>query len=52
MSERIIDCPAKVMVIGADCDHAAGAFAHTSANKIARLPALAENRTAFKLVSI
>jgi hypothetical protein len=47
MSERIIDCPAKVMVIGADCAHAAGTIAHAKTKKIASEIVFGINRPDF-----
>src|SRR5579864_1605113 len=52
ISDRIIDCPAKVIVIGADCGRCAEPTVHRIANKTARLAALVKNRPAFNIVAI
>src|ERR1700674_244796 len=52
ISDRIIDCPAKVIVIGADCGHTAAPIAHTIANRTVRHDTLASNRSAFNVVFI
>jgi hypothetical protein len=52
MSDRIIDCPAKVMVIGAGCGRCAEPIVHTLANRTARHAALARIRPVFNLVAI
>jgi hypothetical protein len=52
ISDRIIDCPAKVIVISVDCDHTAALVAHTIANRTARRADLANNRPVFDFVAI
>src|SRR5208282_6145765 len=52
ISDRIIDCPAKVIVIRADCGSCAEPIMHTIANRAARHAALAKNRPVFNIVAI
>ena len=52
ISDRIIDCPAKVMVIADDCARTPAPHAHTIANGTARHAAFASNRPVFDIVVI
>src|SRR5712691_4169825 len=52
ISDRIIDCPAKVIVIAADCARGAAPIAHTIAHKTARHVVLANNRAVFNIDAI
>src|SRR5208282_1053163 len=52
ISDRIIDCPAKVIVIGADCGRCAEPTVHRIANKTARPAALVKNRPVLNIVAI
>src|SRR6266851_10382176 len=52
ISDRIIDCPAKVIVIALDCGHAAAPTAHSIVNRTARHAAFADHRPAFNIVDI
>src|SRR5579862_5552405 len=49
MSDRIIDCPAKVIVIGVDCGRAEAHIMYTIAERNARRAALGNNRLAFNI---
>src|SRR5579863_7955788 len=52
ISDRIIDCPAKVIVMGAGCGRCAEPIIHTIANRTARHAALASIRPVFNFVAI
>src|ERR1700681_2280715 len=52
VSDRIIDCPAKVIIIGSGCGRCAEPIVHTIANRAARHAALARIRPVFNLVAI
>jgi hypothetical protein len=52
MSDRIIDCPANVIVIAADCGLTAALIAHTIANRIAGRTDLANNQPVWNIVAI
>src|SRR5579863_4063236 len=52
ISDRIIDWPAKVIVIGLDCGHARAQIAHTIANRNAKHAARANDHPAFHIVAI
>jgi hypothetical protein len=52
MSDRIIACPAKVIVTGAPCGDWAKTIVHSMENWTARHAALAQNRPVFNLVAI
>src|ERR1700730_2046336 len=52
ISDRIIDCPAKVIVIGASCGRCAEPTVHRIANKTARHAALVKNRRVLNIVAI
>src|SRR5229473_3426420 len=52
ISDRIIDCPAKVIVIALDCGHAAAPTTHSIVNRTARHAAFADQRPAFNIVGI
>src|ERR1700680_2015147 len=52
ISDRIIDCPAKVIVIVADCGRAAAPIANKIADSKVRHIALANNRPVFNIVAI
>jgi len=52
ISDRIIDCPVKVIVIVVDCAHTAPPIAHTIANRIAKHAALAVDRSFLDIVVI
>src|ERR1700719_572792 len=52
VSDRIIDCPAKVIVIGAGCGRCAKPSVHTIADRTAKHTAFARIRPAFNLVVI
>jgi len=50
MSDRIIDCPTKVIVIAGDCGRAGAHIAHTIANRITRGAALGNVQSGFNMV--
>src|ERR1700674_5327780 len=52
ISERIIDCPVKVIVIGVDCAPTAAPMAHTIANRTATHASFADDRSFFDIVVI
>src|ERR1700686_388299 len=52
ISDRIIDCPAKVIVIGVDCARGAAPVAHTTAHRTARHAVPANNGAVFNIVAI
>src|SRR5713101_7455649 len=52
ISDRIIDCPAKVIVIAVDCAGGAAPVAHTIVHKTARHVVLANNGAVFNIVAI
>src|ERR1019366_8684789 len=51
-SDRIIDCPAKVIVIALDCGHMAAPIAHTIASGTAKHTALVNHRPVFHILGI
>jgi hypothetical protein len=52
ISERIIDCPAKVIVISFDCDREAAAMAHAIANTIPRCATLVSSGLDLYIIAI
>jgi hypothetical protein len=52
MSDRIIDCPVKVIVIADDCGRAAAVIAQTMAIRSAKSAALGDSRLVFDVVAI
>src|ERR1700674_1729589 len=52
ISDRIIDCPARVIVIAVDCARGAAPVAHTIAHRTARHVVLANNGAVFNIVAI